>query len=81
MVLADVAAGFEDQLGDPELDLPSSSCGSNSGASPPSLALRSRESQYNYRTEDPSVSGEVRAMYLYGQYCPVARASEILAGG
>src|SRR6185295_11995638 len=45
--------------------------GARSGGKPVQLA--------NRRGRDPTVSAEVRGMYLYGQYCPVARASEILA--
>jgi hypothetical protein len=36
--------------------------------------------QYNYRTDAaPGHTLEVVAMNLYGQYCPVARATELLA--
>src|SRR5262245_22321705 len=45
-----------------------------------SLKRIGRSSQYNWRTAGRAgVARREGSMYLYGQYCPVARASEILA--
>src|SRR5262247_1850925 len=41
------------------------------------LSRGAERRQYNYRTGVRRPEG--LAMHLYGQYCPVARASEILA--